>query len=508
MKLVSASCLLLLAAVPLSAQSRPNPRVTGASAAISTAAPQVQSRVLETYGKLPLAFEANQGQTDPQVKFISRGAGYNLFLTSTEAVLTLRKGSRQEHDSSSNKLLTLPVEDSAMLRMKLLGSTAKADVFGQEELPGKSNYFIGNDPKKWHAGVPRYAKVRYSNVYPGVDLVYYGNQREMEYDFVLQPGADPTVIRLGIDGATKLRLVHGDLVLRSAGGDVHLRSPKIYQEAHGARHDISGHYVIKNKKEVGFRVPSYDRGRKLIIDPVLSYSSYLGGNSIDIGLGIAVDVAGNAYVTGYTFSTDFPTVKAIQPTNHGTSNAFLTKMNADGSALIYSTYLGGSGGERASGIAVDEEGNAYVAGSTWSDDFPIVNAIQPFYKGAHSYSDAFVTKINADGSALVYSTYLGGSGQDGGGMAAVDSGRNAYISGFTESTDFPTANAIQPTLHGPSDCFVTKINADGRALVYSTYLGGSGDEGCGVAVDSGGNVYIGRGDKLNRLSYGQCHPTH
>src|SRR5258708_3842633 len=188
MKVISSLFVLLLAAVPLSAQSRPNPRVAGVSAAISSALPQVQSRVLERYGKLPLAFEANQGQTDPQVKFISRGAGYNLFLTATEAVLTVRKGS-QEHNSSATKSVPRPVASSAVLHMKLVGANSKADVFGQDELPGKSNYFIGNDPKKWHAGVPQFARVTYADVYPGVDLVYYGNQREMEYDFVLQPGA-------------------------------------------------------------------------------------------------------------------------------------------------------------------------------------------------------------------------------------------------------------------------------------------------------------------------------
>jgi hypothetical protein len=490
MKLISALYLVLLAALPLAGQSSANWRTPVLSPEVSKASPHVEKSVLETYGKLPLAFEANQGQTDPQVKFVSRGAGYNLFLTRTEAVLTLHKASRQESKSLTARSLPPHSDQSAVLHMKLMGASAKAEVFGQDELPGKSNYFVGNDPTKWHANVRQYARVRYADVYPGVALVYYGNQREMEYDFELKPGADPSVIRLGIEGAEKFQLENGDLVLRSPGGEVHLRRPHIYQQANGTSHDIGGRYVVKNKNEVRFRVASYDRGQKMIIDPVLSYSSYLGGNSIDIGNDIAVDVAGNAYVTGYTFSTDFPTVNAIQPIKRASDDVFVTKMNADGSALIYSTYLGGSDGEEAHGIAVDGEGNAYVAGATWSSDFPVVNAIQSVYKGAHSYSDAFVTKINADGSALVYSTYLGGSGGEVASVA-VDSGGNAYITGSTDSTDFPTANAIQPTKHGYSDGFVTKINADGRALVYSTYLGGSGFDLCSkAAVDSGGNAYI------------------
>jgi len=350
---------------------------------------RVRSRLLETYGRLPLAFEANQGQTDPQVKFVSRGAGYNLFLTSTEAVLTLRGGSREQHNSSTAKPLPLPVEKSAVLHMKLVGANAQAEVVGQGELPGKSNYFIGNDPKKWHAGVRQYGRVRYAKVYPGVDLVYYGNQREMEYDFVLQPGADPGAIRLGIEGATKLRLVHGDLVLSSAGGDVHLRSPQIYQEANGVRYAVRGGYVVQGKNEVGFRLGAYDRRRTLIIDPVLAYSTYLGGSTgdpgygaaVDFATGVAVDSAGNAYVTGFTSSTDFPTTNAIQATFGGYTDVFVTKLNADGSGLVYSTFLGGNSGDYGSGIAVDSAGNAYICGATFSTDFPTVNAIQPAFGG-------------------------------------------------------------------------------------------------------------------------------
>ncbi|MBI3476057.1 MAG: SBBP repeat-containing protein [Acidobacteria bacterium] len=467
------------------------PLLTGAHG--QTVAPPAHSgmpaqkvRVAEGYGKLPLAFEANQGQSDPQVKFLTRGAGYSLFLTSTEAVLTLRKASQQKPVSPTAKSLP-PLEQSAVLHMKLAGANSKTEMSGQDELPGKSNYFVGDDPKKWQANVRQYAKVRYENVYPGVDLVYYGNQRELEYDFVLQPGIDPSVIRLGIEGATKLRLEQGDLVLSSAAGNVHLRRPQIYQQVNGARREIRGGYVI-NKNEVGFRVGSYDHQRQLIIDPVLAYSTYLGGSGRDFGTGIAVDLAGNAYVTGYTYSTDFPTANVIQATNHGSADAYVTKINADGSALVYSTYLGGSRDDFGWGVAVDAAGNAYLTGYTRSTDFPAANPIQR--KDGSGYN-AFVTKINRDGNALVYSTYLGGGGDDFGHGIAVDAAGNAYVTGWTYSTDFPTTNSFQTGNHGSADAYVTKINADGSDLVYSTYLGGSShDYGSAIAVDAAGNYYV------------------
>ena len=458
--------------------------------------------MVESYGKLPLAFEANQGQTDPQVKFLSRGAGYSLFLTPTEAVLALSEGSQQGPAARAAKApvsagaggpalhaAKAPIshdKKTAVLRMKLVGANAKAEVIGQDELPGRSNYFIGNDPKKWHTNVRQFAKVRYGNVYPGVDLVYYGHQRELEYDFVLQPGANPQAIRLGIEGARRLRFEHGDLVLTSAAGDVHLRSPHIYQEANGVRQEVRGRYEITGKNEVGFRVAAYDRRRALVIDPVLAYSTYLGGSVSDQAYGITVDAAGNAYVVGYTTSPDFPTANPIQVLPGG---AFVTKFNSDGTALVYSTYLGGNRGAYAFGIAVDSAGNAYVTGQTSSTDFPTVNAIQPSFGGGNS--DAFVTKINAAGNALAYSSYLGGSGDETAYGIAVDPTGNIYVAGATDSTDFPTANAHQPANHGYYDGFATKINADGTAYVYSTYLGGSAnDNAYGVAADSAGNAYI------------------
>ncbi len=457
-------------------------------AAQAQAHPPDSARIVEGYGKLPLAFEANQGQSDPQVKFLSRGAGYSLFLTADAAVLSLQPSVPSPLSAGRGK--TSHTQSArAVLRMKLVNTNPKTEISGQDELPGKSNYFIGNDPKKWHTNVQQFSKVRYKSVYPGVDLLYYGHQRELEYDFVLQPGASPQAIRLGIAGARRLWLEHGDLVLTSTGGNLRLRSPNIYQEANEVRHQVRGRYVIRSKGEVGFEVAAYDRRRALVIDPVLAYATYLGGSSTDHFHSIAVDSIGNAYVAGDTNSVDFPTANAIQPTSAGGElDAFVTKFNRDGTALIYSTFLGGSGLDTIYGIAVDSSRNAYLAGWTFSGDFPTKNAFQSASGGG---ADTFVTKINAAGSALVYSTYLGGTDTDFGRGIAVDSFGNAYVTGFTYSVDFPTKNAFQSANAGIPDAFVTKVSPGGSTLVYSTYLGGTGEEQCtSIAVGPTGNAYI------------------
>jgi len=278
-------------------------------------------------------------------------------------------------------------------------------------------------------------------------------------------------------------------VLTSAVGDVHLRSPHIYEDANGVRQEVHGGYVIKNKEEVGFEVAAYDRRRALVIDPVLAYSTFLGGTGLDEGSGIAVDAAGNAYATGWTLSTDFPTVSGIQPVNRGNGDVFVAKFHADGTALVYSTYLGGVGGDRGTAVAVDATGNAHVTGWTESTDFP---TFKPIQSANHGDRDVFVTKLSADGTALIYSTYLGGSIFDSSSGIAVDSAGNTYLTGVTRSKDFPTKNAVQPTYGGgEQDAFVTKINATGSALVYSTYLGGSlHDEAGAIAVDSNSRAYV------------------
>jgi len=537
----------------------------------SDSGPRTPARIIEASDSQPLIFEPNQGQTDELVKFLSRGRGYTLFLTGDEAVLALR--SRQS---------SLPA--SLVFRMKLVGADPKALVSGLDALPSTSNYFIGNDPKKWRNHIPNYAQVQYKNVYPGVDLVYYGNERQLEYDFVVAPGGDPRSIALAIVGgeaghqSLSQPLVQidrrGDLVVQTEGGKVHLRKPVAYQpsQQEGQPTFVDGSYVLSassirdpraefadREYEVRFEVAAYDHTKPLIIDPVLSYSTYLGGSQDDGGNGIAVDASGNAYVagstlsadfptvtplqgtcggcdigatdafiakldtagsslvyttylggsssdqafaittdpsgnvyvTGRTYSNNFPTVNPVQPAIGGSADVFMAKLNATGSALVYSTYLGGSGGEQGLGIAVDSAGNAYVVGSTLSSNFPVASPLQATCMSCPGNPDAFVTKLNAAGSLLVYSTYLGGSGSDEARSVAVDSTSNAYVTGLTYSNNFPLASPLQPAYGGVEDAFVLKMNSSGSALVYSSYLGGtSRDEGRGIALDSSGNAYV------------------
>ena len=443
------------------------------------------------YSQLPLHFEANQGQTDAQVQFLVRGRSYSLFLTSTEAVLALTNRDKEgaetstpPHLSQSSDARLQTLDPRLVLRLQLVGANPNPQVRGLEELPGKLNYFLGNDPTRWRTNLPTYTKVKYQNVYPGVDLVYYGNQGQLEYDFVVAPGADPQAIQLTFEGADNLEVdVRGDLILQTAGGELRLHKPRVYQEIDGVQHEVSGSYVLLGTPApntqppapaAGFAVAAYDPSRPLVIDPVLAYSTYLGGNDDDWGRGIAVDAAGNVYVTGQTYSTDFPILSPFQPAAGGSYDTFVTKLDATGSTLLYSTYLGGSGGDRSQGIAVDAAGNAYVTGQTYSTDFPTRNPFQAAFGGG---SDAFVTKLDAAGSTLLYSTYLGGSDDERGHSIAVDAAGNAYVTGQTHSTDFPTLHPFQPAFGGGFfDAFVTKLDAAGSTLRYSTYLGGSGGE--------------------------------
>ena len=447
----------------------------------------VSARLLESYGKLPLRFEANQGQTDEDVKFLSRGKGYTMFLTPGGAVMTLRAPGKENKQSGDvrerepgSRERGMESGRSAVLRMNLVGANHVTRVAGAEELPGKSSYFIGNDPSKWRIDVPNYGRVKYESVYPGVDLVYYGHQGELESDFLVAAGADAGAIRLRIDGAKRLRINRqGDLELKMNGGEVVLGKPVVYQRGGGEikKRIIAGRYIVKGKCEVGFAVGSYDKKEPLTIDPVLRYSTYLGGSGSENGNAIAVDAAGNAYVTGETSSTNFPTMNPLAGTNAGLYDAFVTKLNATGTALVYSTYFGGSGGDYGQGIAVDAEGNAYVAGITYSTNFPTMGfrfgppgriQLPPFQATFGGGYDAFVTKLDAAGNALVYSTYLGGNGYDKGYGIAVDAAGNAYVIGSTNSTNFPTKTPFQGSLAGGQNGFVTKLNA--LAVPLSTRL--------------------------------------
>jgi hypothetical protein len=507
-----------------------------------------------------MSFEANLGQADPEVDFLSRGHDYVLFLTSQEAVFALR---------------TPPARDAAVLRMRLVGANARPRVRGVGELPGRSSYFIGKDPRKWRSGVPTFARVEYRDVYPGVDLVYYGaRQKTLEYDFVVAPGADPTAIALGFQGAERLDLeAGGALAVRVGSEQVRLHKPVAYQQVGDTRRDVTAEYVLRDDGRVGFRVAAYDRGTALVIDPVVAYGTVLGGSGVDQGFGIAVDVGANAYVTGNAFSVDFPTTAgvvqpapasgnevfvarlseagvliystlvggslddagraiaidglgnafvtgftssidfpttpgAFQPVLNGATNAFVIKLNPAGSALVYSTFLGGDGVDVGLGIAADTVGNAYVTGGTRRAFVPPpVPAPFPTTAGAFqtlpgggtcgvgpildACRDAFVTKLGPTGVVL-YSTLLGGNADDAGNGIAVDRVGNALLTGFTESANFPTtAGAFQPALIGMTDAFVTKLDAAGSGLVYSTYLGGTGaDTGNAIALDNTGIVHV------------------
>jgi len=399
--------------------------------------------------------------------------------------------------------------------MRMVGSNANSRVVGLGELPGRSNYFLGNDPTKWRTNVPTCARVSYQSVFPGIDLVYYGNQSgQLEYDFVVEPGANPSSILLAIDAAgggvsnendadTVKPTIDssGDLVVYQDGPDaVRFRKPVVYQVqrpvANGkwsvpeeSRRFVDGHFVLLANDRIGFAVPAYDRTRPLVIDPVLVYSTYLGSNGTAVG--IAVDSSGSAYVTGATSSAEFPTVNPIQGSLEGSSNAIVAKFNPEGSALVYSTYLGGNGSDGVKGIAIDGSGDAIVAGATNSFDFPTVNPFQATKKTSIYDPTAFVAKLNASGSALVYSTYLGGSALDVANAIAADASGNAYVTGVTESYDFPTQNPLGPNQGGGNRAFITKLNPTGSALVYSTQFGGSnGYIGTGIAVDSSGNLYV------------------
>ncbi len=508
-----------------------------ASAAATFLHAGVHARVARAFGQLPLHFEPNEGQIDSQVKFLSRSAGYTLFLAQNEAVLELagspvmpRGLVRKDRPERTRDYWRRTHGDStqhAAVFIHLVGADRSAGIEGIDELPGKSNYFLGNDPKKWRTNVANYAKVRYKRVYPGIDLVYYGRQGHLEYDFVVAPGADPSVIRLDVGTAAgsvresalggpargvPLRITRkGDLIMKTGSREVRFNRPVIYQPDGGLPVTVSstdiprsslvgGRYRMRHH-QVSFEVGRYDHTRPLIIDPALSYSTYLGGSGPDGATGVAVDTSGNAYVTGETMSVDFPvtsgTFQSSCAANCGQFDGFITKLNPTGSALLYSTYLGGSGINSPLGVAVDPSGLAYVVGMTESSDFPITNgAFQPICHDCKELAGtAFVTKLNATGSSLSYSTFLGGSSYDGAAAVAVDSIGDAFVGGATTSQDFPiTKGAFQTTCSGgcgAGDGFVAELNPAGSALVYATYLGGSNSDGIfGIAVGPSGNAYV------------------
>ena len=432
-----------------------------------------QARLTEAYRSLSFSFEPNLGQSDARVKFLARTRGLTVFLTATDTVLSTGR---------------------TAVRMRLVGANSAARIQGLDELPGRSHSFIGRDPSRWRTNVPTYARVAYRDIYPGIDLVYYGTQeRQLEYDFVVGPGADPRAIRLTFDGVDRLELNGtGDLVLHVGDTSLRFGKPLVYQGSEGARRKVAGRWAFENRTTVGFHVGSYDARRPLVIDPTIALATYVGGAGTDQAFAIAIDASASVYLTGNTTSLDFPTtLGAFQGTPRGGSDAFVVKLNSTFTARTYSTYLGGTTGDDAGrGIAVDATGSAYVTGFTASTDFPTTpGAFQTAFGGGGL--DAFVVKLNPAGSGLVYGTYLGGAGSDVGLGIAIDAGQNAYVTGGTRSANFPTLGAFQGTLAGGRDAFVTKLNVTGAALTYSTYLGGAGtDVGNAIATDGTGAAYI------------------
>jgi hypothetical protein len=527
-KLAKGAKLLLLFALSLavtdlmplsSIQAQPRTRTTA-----KPIIKQTPAQANPAYAKLPLAFEPNVGQADPQSQFIARGKGYTLALKPTEAKLALRsqkaagEGERQKA-KGERQIFALPTPDSRQptadeLRLKLVAANPAATIEGLDELAGKSNYFIGNDPAKWRAGVANYAKVKCADVYSGVDLIYYGNGGELEYDFQLAAGADFKTIALQFEGAEAIKLAaNGELILQMANGEVRQHKPVAYQQINGVRKPVACNYRWLNgvgkasprttakpqpghrtpdtglqTPVIGFAVGAYDPSQPLIIDPVLVYATYLGGSGDDEGNSITVDAAGNVYVAGFTNSINFPTANAAQPTQGGgQQDAFVAKLNPAGSALLYSTYFGGGGQDNASSIAVDAAGNAYITGYTISANFPVKDALQAGKKGS---SNAFVMKLNPSGG-LLYATHMGGNASDAGTGIAVDAAGNIYVAGIATSADFPTLNAAQANWGGAADAFVAKLNPSGSQLLFSTYIGAtSSDAATSLAVDSSGNAYV------------------
>jgi len=525
------ACSFLLVAAFRITRNSSGHNISTTSAAARTTSSGVsatdKSGWLQAYGNLPLSFMENQGQTAQEVRYVSHGSQYDLFLTPQEAVLALRQTKHFDlsprHRSASLKAARRAREaaTTTAIRMKFEGASPNPQIVGAEKLPGRVNYFIGNDPKKWHTDIPTYAQVKYTQVYPGVDLIFYGNQRKLEYDFVVAPGTDPNVIRMNLCGAKKLRVdSHGDVLVSIAGGEVQLQKPVIYQHINGKRQEIAGTYFLRGD-HISFAIAKYDRREPLVVDPILNYASYLGGTADESsGFAIAVDAGGNAYIAGQTFATDFPHASGLPIVGNTNGMGFVTVLNptASGAAgLIYSTYLGGTNppgsGDAAFGIAVVGGEFVYVTGTTLTTDFPTTpTALKPTLS-SNAAGTSFLTKLDTTktgSNSLVYSTYLGGNNGDLGNAVAADSTGKAYVTGVTFSgpgtsdVTFPVMNAFQaalPNVNGTA--FLTTIDTTqpaATALVYSSYLGGDGansatanldgDAGSGVVVDNSGKAYI------------------
>ncbi len=477
------SCLLALAlfvagGVSFTLMPRKPAETTGSHAPVSTA-----------LSRLPLSFEANRGQWEGGTDFVARGAGYSLALTATEARFALQPNQTGSEGKAPHSL-----------RMQLKGANAAAQPRGLDELPGRSNYLVGRDAARWRTDIAQFRQAKYESVYPGVDVVYYGAQGQLEYDFIVAPNADPRAIELSFADVDEVSVnAEGELVLRAAGAEVRQRKPVIYQEVNGQRQTVTGGYVQTGAREFGFEISDYDRELPLVIDPVILYASFLGGSDTEFAEVIERDAAGNLYVAGRTISTDFPvTAQALRKTAAPIQeDVFIAKLNPSGTALIYATYLGSETAvDWVFGMAVDAAGNACLTGRTYAADFPITsNAAQKTYAGPY---EGFVVKLNATGSTLLYSTFLGGSSSDEGRDIAVDVASNIYVTGKTSSSDFPTTpGAFQRALDGGGNAFMVKYTAVG-GLAYASYYGSFNSDfgvknavGIYATADAMGNGYFG-----------------
>jgi hypothetical protein len=500
MRLRTLACVILATLAATSSSSAQSPTAVQANSSVRGA----------DHGRLPLTFEVNRGQTGSDVKFLSRGQGYTAFLTAGSMVLSLR--------AASTPAFTNQNPGTATVQFALVGAAKNPAVVGEDLQVGKVNYFFGNDPSQWRTNVPTYRKVRYKSVYPGIDLVYYGNNRQLEYDFEIQPGADPRKIQFQIQGARHIQLDEdGDLVLTLGNGKIHIQNPIVYQESAGQRVPVDGGYVMTDATHIAFQVAGYDSSKPLVIDPVLVYSTYLGGSGADQSNGIAVDSSGNVYVAGYSNSINFPlTTPNSLPAN--ANHVFVAKLDAAGANLLYADYIGGNSNDYGIALVLDSANNVYVTGSTTSSNFPVVSAYQAQQPGPYA---GFLTKISTSGSSLMYSTYLGGNTFDQPAAIAIDSLGEVHVAGYTNSQNFPVVNAYQSTaLANQSGTFgtygfLTKFNANGSSLIYSTYLAGNTDvaQTCGssscwpspysainaITVDTNGNAYVAGGTNTNNF---------
>jgi Divergent InlB B-repeat domain/Beta-propeller repeat len=515
------ACVLLAVCVPSFSADQP-----AASAGSTKSTDTAAQRARVAFGNLPVTFEPNQGQADAAVKYMTHWHGYNLFLTSKAAVFTMplasqnsalldlskRKENSASGGSKSGDALASSPNAESVIRMTMPGANQQPVITSEDQQPGVKNYFIGNDPKNWHTNIPAFARVRYHDVYPGVDVVYHGT-RQLEFDMVVGPGANPDKIKLSFDGAQRISTDDaGNLILTSEAGELRLQHPVSYQEKDGTRTAVDSRFVVKNDHEVVFALGSYDRNRELVIDPSISFATYFGGGGTlgsgeETGLGVAVDVSGNAYVVGTTNSS---TTLPGNPTTIGSLGQFdcyVVEFNPSG-AIVFTTIFGGTLGDLPQAVAVDGTG-IYVVGQTQSLDFPGVTATsaQPSFGGAgpNGDGDAFVAKLTSDGSAITWATYLGGNDFDVAFALAVDTGGNVFVAGETfSSTGFPVVNNLPQgkTYNGAGDGFITEVSHDGTAFLTSSYVGGVNvDLATGVSWNSlnGGTVYVSGGTQSPNL---------